>query len=404
MPLPTPTNKGILMAVTRRSIASLSVLSATALVAVSCAADTAADNAADLEIGALDLSEVCPETFVIQTDWNPQAEHGHAYELIDDERYTIDADNKSVSSPLIVDGEYTGIDIEMRAGGPAVGYSTVQALMYQDSDITLGYVHSDAAISSSATTPVVGVLAQLDINPQMVMWDPETYPDVETIDDLAAALEESGGVWRYFGGAAYMEYLIAAGIVPQSIVDGGYDGTPASFVAEDGLSAQQGFASAEPYIYENEVAEWGKPVSYALIDSAGWNIYGSALSVRADRLEDLTPCLEQMVPILQQSEVDFFDDPSSTIELIIELVEEYDTGWTYSQGVADYAVATMLDDGIVSNGDNGYIGDFDPERIEGFFATGMELFSEIAADVDPDLTAEDIYTNQFLDTSIGLSE
>ncbi|MBP2437287.1 ABC transporter substrate-binding protein [Microbacterium amylolyticum] len=392
------------MNTTRRSIASLSVVGAAALLAASCAADTTADTAAGFDIGPLDLSDVCPATFVVQTDWNPQAEHGHVLELIDNEHYTIDAAQKSVSSPLFVNEEFTGITFEVRAGGPAVGYSSVQALMYQESDIDLGYVHSDAAISSSATTPAVGVMAQLDVNPQMVMWDPETYPDVETIEDLASALEESGGAWRYFGGAAYMEYLIAAGIVPDSIVDGGYDGTPASFVAENGLSAQQGFASAEPYIYENEVAEWGKPVSYALIDSAGWNIYGSALSVRADRLEEMSPCLEQMVPILQQAEVDFFDDPSSTIDLILELVDAYDTGWTYSQEIADYAVQTMISEGLVSNGDNGYIGDFDPDRVADFFATGMELFSSIAADVDPDLTPEDIYTNQFLDTSIGLSE
>ncbi len=387
----------------RRSLAAASSLGIAALALTACSGDTAADTEADLEIGALDLSAVCPSTIVVQTDWNPESEHGHLFQLIGDD-YTIDADAKSVSSPLLVDGEYTGVDFEVRAGGPAIGYSTVNSVMYQDDAITLGYVHSDAAISSSATTPVVGVMAQMDVNPQMVMWDPETYPDVETIEDLAAALEESGGAWRYFGGAAYMEYLMAADIVPESIVDGGYDGTPASFVADGGRSAQQGFASAEPYIYENEVEAWNKPVEYALIADAGWDIYGSALSVRADKLEELRPCLEELVPILQQAEVDFFDDPGETIDLILELVAEFNNGWTYSEGVANYAVDTMLDEGIVSNGDNGYIGDFDPDRVAEFFDTGMELFQQIAADVDPKLTAEDIYTNEFLDTSIGLPE
>ncbi|MTE23385.1 ABC transporter substrate-binding protein [Microbacterium sp. ZXX196] len=388
----------------RRALAAASTLGVATLALTACSGGTTADDAAaDLEVGSLDLSAVCPADIVVQTDWNPQAEHGHLFQLIGDD-YTIDADNKSVSSPLVVDGEYTGVNFEVRAGGPAIGYSTVNSIMFQDDAITLGYVHSDAAISSSAITPVVGVMAQMDVNPQMVMWDPETYPDVETIEDLAAALEESGGAWRYFGGAAYMEYLLAAGIVPESIVDGGYDGTPASFVADDGLSAQQGFASAEPYIYANEVEAWNKPVEYALIADAGWDIYGSALSVRADKLEELSPCLEELVPILQQAEVDFFADPSDTVDLILELVAEYNNGWTYSQGVADYAVETLIEEGIVSNGDNGYIGDFDAERVSEFFGTGMELFQEIAADVDPDLAAEDIYTNEFLDTSIGLPE
>ncbi|WP_156758814.1 ABC transporter substrate-binding protein [Microbacterium karelineae] len=388
----------------RRALASASLIGTAALALAACAPGTTASApAGDLEVGSLDLSAVCPSTIVVQTDWNPEAEHGHLYQLIGD-GYSIDADAKSVSSPLVVDGEYTGVAFEVRSGGPAIGYSTVNSVMYQDDAITLGYVHSDAAISSSAITPVVGVMAQMDVNPQMVMWDPETYPEVETIEDLAAALEESGGAWRYFGGAAYMEYLLAAGIVPESVVDGGYDGTPAAFVSDDGLSAQQGFASAEPYIYANEIDAWGRPVEYALIAEAGWDIYGSALSVRADRMDDLAPCLEELVPILQQAEVDFYADPSDAIDVVLEAVTEFNNGWTYSEGVAAYAVQAMIDDGIVSNGDNGYIGDFDPERVQGFFDTGMELFQQIAADVDPDLEAEDIYTNEFLDTSIGLPE
>ncbi|GAA3658215.1 ABC transporter substrate-binding protein [Microbacterium marinilacus] len=389
----------------RRALAAASVLtvSVIALAACSSGADDEAEPAADLEIGSVDLSEACPATIVVQTDWNPESEHGHLYEMLGDD-YTIDADAKSVSGPLLAGGEYTGVNLEVRSGGPAVGYSPVQSLIYQDEDITLGYVHSDAAIASSATTPVVGVLAQLDVNPQMVMWDPETYPDADDIPSLVEAMEGTGGVWRYFGGATYMEYLIASGVVPEELTDGGYDGTPAGFVTDGGASVQQGFASAEPYTYEHEVPEWGKPVEYALISSTGWDIYGSALSVRADRLEELSPCFEQLVPVMQQALVDFVEDPSDTIDLILEAVDAYDNGWIYSDGVAEYAVETMLADGIVSNGDNEYVGDFDPDRVSAFFEIGKELFTETAADVDPDLTAEDIYTNDFLDTSIGLSD
>ncbi|WOF23909.1 ABC transporter substrate-binding protein [Microbacterium betulae] len=386
----------------RRGLAAVSLLGVSALALAACSADADdAAPAADLEIGSVDLSGVCPATVVVQTDWNPEAEHGHLYEMFGDD-YTIDSDDKSVSGPLLAGGEYTGVNLEVRSGGPAVGYSTVQSLMYQDDAITLGYVHSDAAISSSATTPVVGVLAQMDVNPQMVMWDPETYPGVDDIPGLVSALEETGGVWRYFGGAAYMEYLIASGTVPEELTDGGYDGTPASFVADGGVSVQQGFASAEPYIYANEVPEWDQPVDYALISSTGWDIYGSALSVRADRLEELSPCLAELVPVMQQAIVDFVNEPDEAIDLVLELVAEYDNGWTYSEGVADYAVETLLGEGIVSNGGNDHIGDFDPERVEGFFDIGMDLFAEIAADVDPDLEASDIYTNEFIDTSIGL--
>ena len=46
-------------------------------------------------------------------------------------------------------------------------------------------------------------MAGMEKNPQMIMWDPATYPDVETIADLG----KTGAIVRYFGGAAYMEYF-----------------------------------------------------------------------------------------------------------------------------------------------------------------------------------------------------
>ena len=125
------------------------------------------------------------------------------------------------------------------------------------------------------------------------MWDPATYPDVKTIADLKA----TGAIVRVFGGTSYVEYLVDSGQLDRKQIDEGYDGTPANFVAAQGKDAQQGFASAEPYIYENEVEDWGKPVAFQLIHDAGWKIYAGAMSVRTDKLEELSPCLEKLVPV-----------------------------------------------------------------------------------------------------------
>ena len=59
---------------------------AIALTLSSCAG-SAAETApsTDLKIGSVDLSADCPSTVVIQTDWNPEAEHGHLYEMIKDD-------------------------------------------------------------------------------------------------------------------------------------------------------------------------------------------------------------------------------------------------------------------------------------------------------------------------------
>jgi hypothetical protein len=390
------------MRITRsRSLMAAGVLASTALVLTGCASgggDTAADAASDLKIGAIDLAAAgCPATVTVQTDWNPESEHGHLYSMYGDDA-VIDASNKSVSGPLYSSGEYTGVNLEVRAGGPAIGFQTVSSQMYTDSDITLGYANTDESLRLSPDMPTTAVFAPMEINPQMIMWDPATYPDVKTIADLTA----SGAIIKYFGGAAYMDYFIGAGIVPEGQADGGYDGTPANFVSQGGKDAQQGFASAEPYIYENEVDAWGKPVEFELIHDAGYPIYASAVTVRSAELEDMSPCLTALVPVLQQAEVDFFDDPAATNALILDLVEEYDTGWVYSEGVADYSVKTMIDLGLVSNGDNDYIGDFDEARVQTIIDSDTPIFTKLGTPPIEGITPADLVTNEFLDQSIGL--
>ncbi len=391
------------MQITRTRAALAALMTVSTVVALSaCTTETTTDATdSDLTIGAVDLSADCPATIVIQTDWNPEAEHGHLYELLGDD-YTVDADLKSVAGPLMASGEYTGVDVEVRSGGPAIGFATVTSQMYSDDSITIGYVSTDEAIQLSAEFPTTAVFAPLDKTPQMIMWDPETYPDVTDISSLGTALTESGGVVRYFGGAAYMEYLISSGQFDASVVDGSYDGTPANFVAAGGTDAQQGFGSAEPYIYENEVADWAKPVAYDYISNAGWDIYSSSISVRSADLADMTPCLTKLVPVLQQATVDYFGDSAATDALILDLVTQFDNGWVYSEGVAEFSIATQLEDGLVGNGTDSAVGNFDDDRMAAFLELAAPVFESIGNPPADGLTAEDIYTNEFIDDAIGL--
>ncbi len=138
-----------------------------------------------------------------------------------------------------------------------------------------------------------------------------------------------------------MEYFVQSGILSADQVDGSYDGTPAAFVAAGGADAQQGFGSAEPYIYENEIAEWGKPIAYEYINDAGWENYGESIATRPENIETYADCFALLVPILQQSTIDYLSDPAETNDLIIRAVQEFNNGWVYTPGVAEYAVNTM---------------------------------------------------------------
>ncbi|GAA4172220.1 ABC transporter substrate-binding protein [Gryllotalpicola koreensis] len=392
----------------KRLVIAAAVLSASALTLVGCSSgssstasstDTAKPAAASGP--AVDLSGVCPATVVAQTDWNPEADHGHLYQMLGPNP-TIDADKKSVTGDLYANGKPTGVKLEIRAGGPAIGYSTVSAQMYQDTSITIGYVSTDEAVEFSGSLPTTAVFAENDKSPMIIMWDPAKYPKVKTIKQLGAALDKDGGVVRYFNGAAYMDYLTEAGYLPKATLDGSYDGTPSKFVTAQGKDAQQGFATAEPYIYENEVSAWGKPVKYQLIADTGWSPYPETMSVRTGDLEKLTPCLKKLVPIMQQADVDYLKNPTATNDLIDQLVQKYNNGWTYDANVGAFAVKQMKALKIATDGSDGYVGDLDETRVADFVKIATPIFTATGGHVKAGLTPSDLYTNEFLDKKISL--
>jgi hypothetical protein len=387
----------------RRSLPTIGLTAVVALTLTACGSDdggSSADAAGPSgAVGATDLAAAgCPDKVVIQTDWNPESEHGGVYQLLGDDS-SIDAGAKSVSGTLVdANGDSTGVRVEIRSGGPAIGYQTVTSQMYADDSITLGYVDSEEAIQLSATQATVAVLAQTEISPQMIMWDPASHPDVTGIADLG----KTDAIVRYFEGSAYMDYLVGAGILKQEQLDGSYDGTPAAFVSSGGADAQQGYASAEPFIYENEVDAWDKPVDYQLVYDVGFQPYASPISVRADDLEGLSGCLTALVPIMQQADLDYLNSPDDVNALILDLVEQYDTGWVYSQGVADYAVQTQKELGLVGNGPDATHGNFDTARMQTLIDQVTPIFTEQGTAPKEGLTPDDVVTNQFIDMSIGL--
>lgn len=389
-----------------RSLIAFSVVGALALAACGDDAETPAGTdapagttaPAGTEASAAgSLAGVCPETVVIQTDWNPEAEHGFLYNLIGAD-YAVDTGKVSVKGSLTAGGVDTGVDLEVRSGGPAIGFTTVTSQMYTDDSILLGYVYTDEAIQNSVEFPTVAIESGFEKNPQMIMWDPATYPDVKTIADVG----KEGILVRYFGGAAYMEYFLAEGILSNDQVDGSYDGTPALFIADQGASAQQGFGSAEPYIYANDVADWMKPVSYAYINDAGWENYAESIATKPENVTKYADCFTKLVPMIQQSSVDYLADPAAANAIVLDAVAKFDNGWVYTQGVADYGVATIKGDGLVANGPDSTVGNFDLDRVNALIAKAIPVYTALGQPPKDGLKAEDIVTNQFIDESIGL--
>lgn len=335
------------------------------------------------------LAEVCPARIVVQTDWFPQAEHGGVYELLGDDAST-NKDTGATTGSLTVRGEPTGLELEIRAGGPFL-QSPVVTEMYSDDEITFGYVGSDVAVSRFADAPTVAVFNALNVNPQVLLWNADLHGADSPLEQVASEVDAI----YVFGEPSWIRFLQGEGVIDPAKVDSGYQGNPL-LATEDVI--HQGFVTSEPYTYAN-LASGAIATGHVLIHDLGWTNYPQNLAVRADRLEPLRPCLERLVPVLQQAQLDYIAEPDRTNARIVAAVEALDSWWSQTAASTADSVSQQVELGIIGNGGTPTFGDLEPERLDGFIRILLPILREQGIDA-PDVGAADISTNEFLDPAI----
>ena len=77
----------------------------------------------------------------------------------------------------------------------------------------------------------------------------------------------------------------------------------------------------------------------------------------------------------------------------VRLVLEYPTE------LADYSAQTQAELGLTGNGDDDTLGNLDEARIDGI----LTQIRDAGLDVPEDLTADQLFTNEFIDESIGVT-
>ena len=164
---------------TRRALAALAA--ALFLLLGACTGDGGEDNQPTAAAGSSDpkdLRGVCPDPIVIQTSWDPSVESfGALYNLLGPNP-KIDDKQKRVTAPLTAQGKDTGVKLELRAGGPAIGFEKATTQLYADPKIHLAVPNAtDEVIQLSKSQPTLAVLALVDIDPQLILWDPATHPE-----------------------------------------------------------------------------------------------------------------------------------------------------------------------------------------------------------------------------------
>ncbi|MGW4356244.1 ABC transporter substrate-binding protein [Nocardia sp. NPDC004582] len=373
------------------ALAALSVVTAAACSDSSSDAPAVALPAAPPE---QQLAGVCPATVVVQLQWEPETDSGPIFGLLGP-GYRVDADNSAVTGPLVVDGKDTGVKLEIRAGGPAIGFQTVPSQMYVDPAVTLGLTHSEQAIAAAATQPVVAVTTLLRNSPQMLMWDPKTHPDWKGIADIG----KSAAPVVVSQGQLYPDWLVDRGLLKATQIDASYDNSPSRFVA-DPTFAQQGFANSEPYVYQHEVRAWNKPVAYQLLRDVGYEGYARTVTVRADKLNELRPCLRRLVPMIQRATARFEADPQHVDDVVVDVVAKSPKFTPYSAELAAFGSRVLIDNGLIGPESDGVIGSFDTARVQRVIDAFTPILRRGGAAVPAGLTANDLVTTEFIDKTV----
>jgi hypothetical protein len=121
--------------------------------------------------------------------------------------------------------------------------------------------------------------------------------------------------------------------------------------------------------------------------------------VRADQLETLSGCLEELVPILQIAQIDFMKDPIRTVDLVVEANETYDSWWTYDRELGLFSVEQQIERGIISSGP-GTFGAMDESRVQKIIDAAAPIFRNLGKEVPETLAVDDLINNSFLDSNI----
>ncbi|MEX6429198.1 hypothetical protein AB6A68_05015 [Ferrimicrobium acidiphilum] len=350
------------------------------------------------------LSKVCPNPLIVQTNWLPEPDHGALWEL-------IGAGGKMAQYTYTGPLGSTGIKMEIIAGGPGDNYLPEPTALYAGNPVIrvtpdLGMGSLDTVIQLSKKFPAVGVVALQEHDPLVFISDPKTFPNLSTIHSLIAAAKKGAHFYVASLQTAYVQFLISKG-VPESAFIGGYAGDLAKFATGNGMIIQQGYATSEVYNLQHNTPAWNKPVHFSFISHYGLNDYDEVVEVAKNRLPAMSACLTKLVPMIQQAAVDYIQHPS----VVNKVLNKFNSGgfgasyWSTSLAYSKAAVRTMLKYDLVGNsqGGKGPIGGLNLSRIQANISTLVPIYAKQGStNYLPGVSASDVATNRFIDPSVKL--
>jgi hypothetical protein len=348
-----------------------------------------------------DLTADCPEKIIMQLSWLAEPEFAAAYQLIG---AGGKMETNSYTGPL----GSTGIELQVLDGGPGVGFVPIPTALHAGNLVAgvtpdIGLYGIGDSVAQSGKFPTTAVLNSFQKDPQNLVFDGDKYT-IENLDDLVAATQ--GGAQMYVTGKyiGYVQYLIGKG-VPENVFIEGFGGDYDKFITSGGSLINQGYSTDTNFRLEKEFTEYGKAVEDIYVADLGYDAYPISAFVATPRLEELTPCLTKLVPLMQQAMVDYIADPTEVNEMIAEY-NDAGHGAAYWQTSVEHNQAAhdvMVSDGLVDNGTDDTLGNDEEGKNQALIDLLLPILEAQNSDThDPDVTVDDIFTDEFIDPSIGL--
>jgi hypothetical protein len=331
------------------------------------------------------LAEVCPSRIVVQTSALPSTSAGPLYSLLD-VAPEIDAATQSVSAPLVrSDGTGENVVLELRSGGPAIGFQSPIAVFAADPGIGLVQVSTAVAVRDWSTLPTQAVVSLTDQSADAVVYDPATYPSVADWDALRDASIEI----RHITEAPVFQFLESTGVISADQLVDGFDGEPAAFVASGGEIAQQANLSVAPVLLPS-LAQWNRPVAALAAADEGWASLDDTLAVAIDERRLSEECLGRFVPIVQRSLNGYLDDPAPTNALMSFIRTALNPLNRLTPELFDQGLDAATARGVFAVPGSGTIGDIDTARLTPFISL-----------LDASIAVDELVDNRFVDPTIS---
>ena len=298
------------------------------------------------------------------TNWLAEAEHGGFYQAV-------------------VDGTYAkyGLDVTILPGGPQANNGILLPAGKIDFYMGGNMIQAFSAVEEDIPTIVVAGFFQKD--PQCIMAHPGVGHDTFTSLKGAPIFVAKEGLASFYRWMTSQYGFSESDVKPYT-----YNTGP--FIA-DKMSAQQGYATSEPYSTEKEGGF--KPNVFLLADQ-GFSTYATTIETRQDLVAKNPDLVQRFVDASAIGWYNYLYGDHSKANAAIKKDNP-----DITDAELDYALQTMKESGIVDSGDATTlgIGAMTDARQKDFFDK-MAKAGVLSASID----YKKAYTLQFVDKKVGL--